>query len=151
MGRKPIPIGIKKAKKTYRKHRDKNSPAPSKERMVAPSWLNQRAKRIFSTLKDRLDELCMASKTFTEALALLACRLEEVRRYSEIVETEGYMLERMDRNGSVILKLHPAVRMREFALNHAHKLLVEFGLTASSIQRVGKLKTTKKKNDFDGF
>jgi len=41
--------------------------------------------------------------------------------------------------------------LREKAARHVHALLVEFGLTASSAQKVGKPKENKKANDFEGF
>ena len=150
-GRRPVPIEIKKLKGTYRKCRDKDSPPPSESTLIAPKWLNKRAKGIFNTLRQRLESLNMGSQSYTESVSLLASRMEEVKRYTEIVESEGYMTERADRNGTVIIKLHPAVRMREAAMNHAHKLLIEFGLTAASIQRIGKPPGPKKKNAFDDF
>jgi len=150
-GRKPIPIEIKKLKGTYRKHRDPHSPAPSKSALVAPKWLNTDAKRVFNTLKSRIGELGMESKTFTEALALLSARMEEVQRYSAILEKEGCTYATTNREGEALQKPHPVINLREKAMAHAHKLLVEFGLTAASIQRIGPLKQPKRKNAFDDF
>ena len=140
-GRKIVPIEIKKLKGTYRKCRDRNPPPSSKGRPTAPAWLNTAAKRKFGIVVRRLDDLSMASSSYTEAIALLASRLEEVERHTRILEDEGYLLD--DRP-------HPANKLRELAFNHAHKLLVEFGLTASAIQKVGaKMKEKPKKNPFE--
>ena len=83
----------------------------------------------------------MASSTYTEAIALLASRLEEVERFTKMLDEEGALLDE---------KPHPAVKLREQAMNHSHKLLVEFGLTAAAIQKVGAKKKEKPvKNPFE--
>ena len=140
-GRKIIPIELKKLRGTYRKDRDRKPPPSSKGKPTAPAWLNTAAKRKFGIVVRRLDALSMASNTYTEAISLLASRLEEVERHTALLEVEGYLLEE---------KPHPAVKLREMAMNHSHKLLVEFGLTAAAIQKVGaKKKEEKKKNPFE--
>jgi P27 family predicted phage terminase small subunit len=141
-GRKLIPMEIKKLKGTYRKDRDRKPPPASKGKPHPPKWLNTDAKQKFNLMVKRLDGLGMASNTYTEGIALLASRLGEVERLTEVLDQEGVILG---------AKEHPAVKMREKAMNHAHRLLVEFGLTASSIQKVGRPKQQKKKNVFDRF
>ena len=140
-GRKIIPIELKKLRGTYRKDRDRKPPPSSKGKPIAPAWLNTRAKRKFGIVVRRLDDLSMASSSYTEAIALLASRLEEVERYSKMLDEEGALLDE---------KPHPVIKLREMAMNHSHKLLVEFGLTASAIQKVGaKMKEKPKKNPFE--
>jgi P27 family predicted phage terminase small subunit len=140
-GRKIIPIELKKLRGTYRKDRDRKPPASSKGKPTAPAWLNTRAKRKFGIIVRRLDDLTMASSSYTECIALLASRLEETERHTATLEAEGYLLDE---------KIHPVAKLRELAMNHSHKLLVEFGLTASAIQRVGAVKKeAKKKNPFE--
>mgnify|MGYP005655107011 CR=1 FL=1 len=140
-GRKIVPIEIKKLKGTYRKCRDRTPPPSSKGRPTAPAWLNTAAKRKFGIMVRRLDALTMASDSYTEAIALLASRLEEVERYTKMLDEEGALLDE---------KPHPVIKLREMAMNHSHKLLVEFGLTASAIQKVGAKKKEKPvKNPFE--
>ena len=140
-GRKIVPIEIKKLKGTYRKCRDRNPPPSSKGRPTAPAWLNTAAKRKFGIVVRRLDDLSMASSSYTEAIALLASRLEEVERHTALLEVEGFLLDE---------RAHPAVKLREQAMLHAHKLLVEFGLTAAAIQKVAAQKKEKQvKNPFE--
>ena len=147
---KIIPIEIKKAKGTYRKDRDTNPPPAAKGKPKAPKWLNTAAKRKFNLMVKRLDHLGIASNTYTETIALLASRLEEVERYTALLEVEGDCFECTARDGTIFYKPHPATNLRERAMNHSHKLLVEFGLTASSIQRIGRgKKEEKKKNPFE--
>ena len=153
-GRKIIPINIKKAKGTHQPCRDKVVPEPSKEKPVPPKWLNGRAKQIFRHMVKRLDELGLASRSHTEAIALLACRMEEVERFDKMLNDgneNGYVYKTTNSYGDDILKEHPAVRLREKAARHVHSLLTEFGLTPSSAQKVGTPKKKDKKNDFEGF
>jgi len=153
-----VPVPMKKARGTYRKDRDKGSPPQSVAKLVAPPWLNKNGKKIFNTLKKRLEDFNMGSASYTESLALLASRMEEVERYSKILDDDGPVIKnelRSPNDPDLVLKVsyqpHPIINLREKAMVHAHKLLVEFGLTAASIQRIGKPKEQKKKNAFDGF
>ena len=153
-GRKALPTQIKLVKGTLRNHREKEVPDPSKEKPLHPKWLNKRAKMIFYHMVRRLDELGMASRSHTEAIALLACRMEEVERFDKMLnegDENGYVYKTTNSYGDDVLKEHPAVKLREKAAVHVHKLLVEFGLTPSSAQKVGTPKKKAKKNGFEGF
>jgi P27 family predicted phage terminase small subunit len=102
----------------------------------------------------RLDELGLASRSHTEAIALLACRMEEVERFDGILndnKENGYVYKTTNSYGDDVLKEHPAVRLREKAARHVHSLLTEFGLTPASAQKVGTPKKKEKKNEFEGF
>jgi P27 family predicted phage terminase small subunit len=150
MGRKIIPTELKILKKTYRKDRDRNAPPPSKDNPVPPTWINQRAKIIFRLMVKRLDALGLASRTFTETIALLASRLEEVERLTRVLEEKGQTYGGINRDGGEYFKCRPEVLLRERAMIHSHKLLVEFGLTPAAIQRVSTKKKEKKvKNPFE--
>jgi P27 family predicted phage terminase small subunit len=153
-GRKAIPTQLKIVKGTYRPHRDKDVPEPSKAKPTPPEWINKRAKCIFRHMVKRLDELGMASGTHTEALALLSCRMEEVERFDKMLNDDkgnGYVYKTTNSYGDDVLKEHPAVRLREKAARHVHSLLTEFGLTPSSAQKVGTPKKKEKRNKFEGF
>ena len=160
-GRKALPTQIKLIKGTHQPCRDKDVPPPSTKKPVPPSWLNQRAKNIFHHMVKRLDELGLASRSHTEAIALLACRMEEVERFDKMLNnaidektgepTNGYVYKTTNSYGDDVLKEHPAVRLREKAAKHVHSLLVEFGLTPAAAQKVGTPKKKTKKNDFEGF
>ncbi|MEN6297743.1 MAG: phage terminase small subunit P27 family [Rectinema sp.] len=154
-GRKVVPIDVKKARGTYRKDRDKKAPKPSPKKPAAPSWLNTRAKQIFNLMVKRLSEIGQASATYTEAIALLSSRMEEVERFDKILndgEENGYVYKTTNSFGDAILKEHPAVRLREKAARHVHSLLTEFGLTGASAQKVGaQPKEGDKKNEFEEY
>jgi len=157
-GRKVLPFSTKQARGTHRPCRDKDTYTPSSRKPRPPSWLNARAKGIFRREVNRLDEVKLASATFTEIISLLACRLEEVERFdgmlNDYVDDEGkkgngYIYKTTNSFGDPILKEHPAVRLREKAIRHAHSLLAELGLTQSAAQKVGMAKQGKGKNEFE--
>ena len=153
-GRKIIPINIKKLKGTHQPCRDREVPEPSKEKPYPPRWLNKRAKQIFHHMVKRLDELGLASRSHTEAIALLSCRMEEVERFDKMLNSDkenGYVYKTTNSYGDDVLKEHPAVKLREKAAKHVHSLLTEFGLTPSSAQKVGTPKKKTKKNEFEDF
>ena len=159
-GRKVIPIEIKKLKGTHQPCRDKDVPEPSKKKPLPPLWLNKRAKMIFHHMVWRLDDLNLATRSHTEALAVLSSRMEEVERFDKMLNnsvdengkaTNGYIYKTTNSFGDDILKEHPAVKLREKATRHVHSLLTEFGLTPASAQKVGTPKKKEKNNEFDNF
>jgi P27 family predicted phage terminase small subunit len=150
MTRRIVPRELKILKGTYRKDRDKNSPPPSKDTPVPPSWLNKRGKTIFRLITRRLTELNLASRSFTEMIGLLASRLEEIERYSALLDAEGASFGGASRDGTEYFKPRPEAQLRERAMIHAQKLLVEFGLSPTAIMRVVAAKEEKpKKNPFE--
>ncbi len=151
-GRKALPTQIKKAKGTHRPYRDKVVPEPSGKKPVPPSWLNGRAKQIFRHMVKRLSELDMASKSHTETIALLSCRLEEVERYDKIINQQGYVYAAINSRGEKVIKVRPEIQLKEKASKQAERLLTEFGLTPASAQKAGTPKEKKvKHNQFEGF
>jgi len=108
----------------------------------------------------RLEAVGLASGTHTEALALLACHMEEVERFDKILnevvtvggeQQNNYVYKTNTATGAVILKENPVVRLRDKAARRVHSLLTEFGLTPASSQKIGAKKQLKGKNEFDGF
>ena len=155
-GRKAIPIQLKVLKGTHQPCRDKDVPEPSKEKPLPPVWLNGRAKIIFRHMVRRLEALGMASRSHTEAIAVLACRMEEVERFDKMLNgavdkegnpENGYIYKTTISFGDDVLKEHPAVKLREKAARHVHTLLTDFGLTPASAQKVGTPKKKTQNND----
>jgi P27 family predicted phage terminase small subunit len=139
VGRKVVPIEIKKARGTYRKDRDKKAPTASRKRPLPPAWLNTRAKQIFWHMVGRLKDVGLASRTHTESLALLCSRLEEIERLDRYLSDPAitYTCDTFNAAGKPIVRLRPEVELRREAMRHAHALLAEFGLTPASRQKVG--------------
>ena len=150
-GRKAIPTQLKIIKGTHQPCRDKDVPEPSTLKPVPPSWLNQRAKMIFHHMVRRLDDLGLASRSHTEAIALLACRMEEVERYDKLMNKQGYVYASVNTRGEKVIKVRPEILLRKDAAKQVQSLLTEFGLTPASAQKVGIPKKKTKTNSFDGI
>jgi len=163
-GKKVIPISEKVAKGTFRPERQKKIPKPDERLPIPPSWLNKRAKQIFRLLVKRITSITVASIDHTEAISLLASRLEEVQRLDKYLNQFGYTYEQNgiitvgkgeDKKKIVVvlaIRPRPEVKQRHEAMKHLHSLLLEFGLTASSLGRVkAKDKEGKDHNEFEGF
>lgn len=156
-GAKVLPMNEKIAKGTFRKHRQKAIPLPSEKLPIPPSWLNRRAKSIFRLMVKRIGEITVASMTHTESISILCSRLEEVQRLTKYLDENGSSYEKMGINREGIeftlgVYARPEVKQRTDAIRHLHALLLEFGLTPSSLGRVKpKGDKGKVKNEFEGF
>lgn len=156
-GRKAIPINIKKIKGTYRKDRHKETPkSPSDKKPIPPSRLNKRAKQIFWHMTERLNDIGLATRTNTEAIAELAFWMEEEERFNKLLESDNpnqvkHFFKTKDTSGNDTWKEHPVVRLRDRAAKMVYRYLVEFGLTPASIQKVGSIQKKEKKNEFESF
>jgi P27 family predicted phage terminase small subunit len=150
-GRKVIPIPIKETKGTNRKHRERKSYSPQKDKPISPAWLNKRAKQIFWHMTGRLKAIGLDTRTHTEMLALLSSRMEEVERFDKLLNEKGYTYTTKNSIGSKVIKERPEVAMRKEAARHVHALLVEFGLSPAAQQKVGAPPSKPQNNEFDGF
>lgn len=163
-GRKTLPFVVKQAKGTARPEREKKTYTPSSKQPLPPAWLNRRAKQIFRHfINHRLKELKMDSRSHTEIIALYAARSEELERFDKLLSEKGYTYEitlstgqptKANPNPPLVTRMveRPEVKLREKAAIHVHRLLVEFGLSPASAQKVGVVKDKGKKNsEFDGF
>lgn len=116
---------------------NKNEPKASAAKPSPPSWLNTRAKSIFKLLVKRLDGMGYASASHTEALALAAWRLGQIRDCADTLNDGGGLTyETINQRGATVKKPRPEVAIQGEAARHAQSLLAEFGLTPSSATRV---------------
>jgi len=151
-GRKAIPIPIKRVKGTLQNCRIKNVPKPSDKKPLPPSWLNTRAKRIFwHMVARRLKPLGLASRDFTEKLALLCFNLERVERFSKYLDENGYTYTVITDKGGEYIKERPEVQFLKEADRRSDMLLTFFGLDPSSIQKINLKREKPKKSEFDDF
>lgn len=151
-GRKKLPDALKVVQGTFRKHRGKTSDAQAADAMVAPESLSEVAMKHFETLRERIAVLGLDSATYSEALALAAMRMEEIDIYSAAINEHGAVVLAPTVAGGELLRPNPAVAMRDGAMRHLQSLLAEFGLTPSSIGRVGaKKKGEPKQQGFGGL
>ena len=151
-GRKKLPDTLKVVQGTFRKHRGKTADSQDEAAMVAPESLSEVAKAHFETLRARIAFLGLDSATYSEALALAAMRMEEIDDYTDAIAEHGAVVLAPTVAGGALLRPNPAVAMRNEAMRHLQSLLAEFGLTPSSIGRVGvKKKDPEKKQGFGGL
>jgi len=115
------------------------APVPDPELPRAPEWLPRRACEIFGTLTARLDMQQLASKSHTEMLSLLALRMYEVEKYTEIIEREGATYESASESGGTMHRARPEVALRNEAARHAQSLAAEFGMSPATIQKVSRM------------
>lgn len=151
-GRKKLPDTLKVVQGTFRKHRGKTADSQDEAPMTAPESLSDAAKDHFETLRGRIAALGLDSATYSEALALAAMRMEEIDAYTAAIAEHGAVVLAPTVAGGELLRPNPAVTMRDGAMRHLQSLLAEFGLTPSSIGRVGvKKKGEPKQQGFGGL
>lgn len=153
-GRKKIPDQLKVISGTFQKCRSSKSGERQDESpMTAPASMSDAAKAHFDMLLSRVTALGLNSSTYTEILALAAERMEEIDECRESIKLHGRVIEsETDRGGNPILRPNPAVTMKNEAMRHLQSLLAEFGLSPSSIGKVGvKKKEPEKKQGFGGL
>jgi P27 family predicted phage terminase small subunit len=140
IGRKPKSTRLKLIAGTARKHRLHPEPTAPEDRPEPPADLDHDERKQFLKMRRRVEDLRIATSADTEALAVLACRLAEVVRLSELIRKLGsiYVQERKEgAEGSVrVLKANPAVAQRSEAWRHIQSLVAEFGLTPASRSKV---------------
>ena len=150
-GRKPTPKHLKIVSGTYRADRD-NAAAPEMSRgpMIAPSWLSGRATDIFGGLVKLMEDSQTASPDYTNVVAILASRLEEIEICTVMIEDFGRTYETENQSGSIMVRSRPEVSQRSEAMRHAQSLLAEIGKTPAAISKVTSA-ADKNKNPFDEF
>ena len=145
-GKKKLPKDWKVLNGTHQPCRDDvDAPEPLKEKPVAPSHLNERARFHF----DRFVELMgdRASATFVDVLALAAITAEDVERYYQIIYDTPFF-KTVDSFGNEVLKNHPLATQYKEARRHHHTLLSELQLVPS---KMGGDKGKKKGDEWDDF
>lgn len=151
-GAKKKSTQLKIVKGTFQPCRENpDQPEPSKDLPVAPSHLNDRAVYYFNLILSRLLDMDYASASHTEALSLLAMRLEESERHYTTLSACSYIFTTVDSFGNEVIKPRPEVALYKEAMRHAHTLLVDFGLTPSSMSRVNGKPKSKKADEWDEF
>jgi P27 family predicted phage terminase small subunit len=152
-GRKKLPDQLKVISGTFQKCRSsKSGERQNDEPMEAPEGLSEGALKHFETLRWRIALLGLDSSTYTEVLTLAAMRLEEIDACNQAIVDHGALIMAKTVTGGELLRANPAVSMRNEAMRHLQSLLAEFGLSPSSIGKVGaKKKEPEKKQGFGGL
>lgn len=145
-GRKAKPTALKLLRGNPGKRPlNKNEPTFSDALPVAPEWLTERAKDVFTLLATRLNEMGYASASHTEALALAAMRQDEIEHCNRVL-ARGMTYKAATSSGTTI-KARPEVAIRAEAARHLQSLLSEFGLTPAAAPKI-VVPRRQKKNPF---
>lgn len=105
--------------------------------MPPPFHLSEHAQGLFGSIAMILEQQGRASPHYVDVVALLAMRLEQIRRYQAALEVEGDTYEATTAHGFMIRK-RPEVQMLSDAMRHAHALLGELMITPATALRLGQ-------------
>lgn len=116
---------------------------PSDAPMIAPIHLSDLAQLHFASIAKILEEQKRASVHYSEHVALLAQRLEQIQRYQAVLETEGdtFVSESAKKVGERLIvtrlvRARPEVAMLSDAMRHAQSLLSELMLNPAAALRI---------------
>jgi P27 family predicted phage terminase small subunit len=143
-GRKALPMSVKLQKGTLRLHRVKDTPQPAEGRTKKQIELTPAAQKAFKTLSAVVNNMGNASPTYSHALSIAAMLWADMEDLAAAVDREGWTLESDTAHGSIQVTANPKVKMLRETQREIRAILVEFGMTPASIQKVG---TVKKKNE----
>jgi hypothetical protein len=131
-GRKRIPDERKVIRGTFRNDRaNPDALPPDPELPRSPSWITPEAREYFGILKERLDSIGLASKTFTEIHALTAQRMAD----RDVLQQKVYESDFED--------FRIAARY-EKAVSDVKSLLAELGLTQVTVSKTHPLDNKRK-------
>ena len=146
-GRKALPNYLKILKGTHQPCRDKvDAPEAPKSKPAPPAWLSKRGKQIFHLMVKRQSGLGIESATYTEPLALLAARLEEIELMTKALKDLGSVTYKTTTG---LIKARPEVALKNDAMRHAQSLLSECCLTHTASQRVSAPGKKKQSSEWE--
>ncbi len=137
-GAKRKPTKVKRLKGTERPSRvNPDEPTPDDALPQAPGGLEPEELAWFQIIVGRLDSIGVASATDSELITMIARRLADIDRASEILNTEGSIIESFNpKTQQTLVRAHPANGLRNEAMRHLQALLAECGLTPASRSKV---------------
>ena len=130
--------------------------AAGSARMVPPLHLSDLGQLLFREIVGQLEQLGRAEPIFTQHVALLAQRLEQIQRWQAVLEMLGdtctsKSTKRVDGETIVteMIRARPEVAMLSDAMRQAQSLLGELMLNPSAALKVAVKKDAP--GDFDDF
>lgn len=161
-GRKRKSPELKALAGTTRRDRDKAVAAPATSApMIAPMHLSDLAQLLFGSIVKILEEQKRADAHYSEHVALLAQRLEQIQRYQAVLEVEGdtfatELAKAVGKGDDVrivvtkMVRARPEVAMLSDAMRHAQSLLSELMLNPAAALRIASGHKPQA-GDFDDF
>lgn len=135
-GRRRKSLELKKLEGTLRHDRDGHGDVPAVPgALVCPAHLTDLAQLYFGSIGQILIDQGRASPHYSEHVALLAQRLEQIEMYQAALACEGHTYESRTSTGGIMIRKRPEVQMLSDAMRHAQSLLGELGLNPSAAAR----------------
>jgi len=132
-GRKPKPTALLKAQGTYDASRHKNR-LEADGIPVMPSV--QSASETFEWLVRKLDDLGVVAEVDAIALQMLADAWEDYQVARNVIKEHGPTYTTTTTQGDLMWRPRPEVSMMNASWDKIKKMMVEFGLTASSRAKI---------------
>lgn len=132
-GRKPKPTALLKAQGTYDASRHKNR-LEADGIPVMPSV--QSASETFEWLVRKLDDLGVVAEVDAIALQMLADAWEDYQVARNVIKEHGPTYTTTTAQGDLMFRPRPEVSMMNASWDKIKKMMVEFGLTASSRAKI---------------
>lgn len=108
---------------------------PGEGAMICPLHLSDLAQLHFGSIAKILEEQGRASPHYSEHVALLAQRQEQIQRFQAVLESVGDTYECHTKTGTMI-RARPEVAMLSDAMRHAASLLSELMLNPAAALRI---------------
>lgn len=157
-GRRRLPDSEKKLKGTYRADRSAAASDIEPDGQVPENTtqLNTRAQEVMDLLMSYASELDYIDSHHGHIFMILALRLVEVEDMHDFISKNGRTYITRTKDGEIIIRARPQVKMYNESLKHAHTLLSEVGLTPTAMARIvkhgkGANDKPEKKGDWDEF
>ena len=132
-GRKPKPTAILKAQGTYDASRHKNR-LEADGIVSAPTV--QSSNETFECLVKKLDHLGVVAEIDAMALQMLADAWEDYQVARNVIKEQGPTYSTTTAQGDLMWRPRPEVSMMNHAWAKVEKMMVQFGLTASSRAKI---------------
>lgn len=138
-GRKPLPTAVKAARGTLRASRqkvDEPKAALASADVAPPRGMRKEAVAEWRRLAPVLVELCVLTTADLAALRAVCEAWCDYVSAQRVATKAGAYYKTTSRDGSTMIRAHPAIADRSDAWRRYRSGLVEFGLTPASRSRV---------------
>lgn len=137
-GRRPKPSALKVMTGNPGKRAlPKDEPKPKRGMPGKPTWLSKPARKYWPKIAAELDRMGVLTTADGTALGLLCDVLAHYIEARDMMEEEGLTYESESREGGVMIRPHPSVKIASDAWKRARAMAIEFGLTPAARAKVG--------------
>lgn len=136
-GPAPKPSNLKLVEGTYREDRaPAKEPRPEVQIPSCPSWLHREAKREWRRIVGELEALGLISNFDRGALAAYCEAYAEWWEADRTIKEEGRYVRYTTKSGGEYVQAHPAVAIKNNAIDRLRRFANDFGMTPAARARV---------------